>query len=300
MSKLLTALFVVAFSSLALAQEMSLHPAYQVAGAGGKGPANAVSFAYDPVRERILVADRGTNTIIVFSARGQFLFRIGETGGLSAPIGAAALPSGRVFILQEKNPVLKIYDEETPQLDSLNLAAVDSSAKLKITQILADGRGNLYLMDVGRGSILVLDKNLKKAGRFGFSGKGKLQQPVWLAVDPAGKMYVADLSDCPIRVFDPKGKFLACLERNRPAQGRFWRPAGICLDSKNRIWAIDAGAGSIRVFDASGNPLQTIDSTAGGTGRFSFPVQLAVDRYGQLYLLEEGKNVIEVFQIENY
>ncbi len=293
-------LLLLALFSPSLAQEMALRSSFQIAGVPGKGLENPASFCYDPYRERILVANTGAGTVDVFAAGGEFLLRIGEMGGLLAPIGTVALSTGRLVILQEKSSVLKIYDEAAQQLDTFNLAAADSSGKFRFSRIFADGKDNLYFLDVGNGRILVLDKNWKKAAVAGATGRGKLRQPLELALDNAGRIYLADESDCPIRVFDPKGKFLFCLERPAPGKDSYWRPAGICVDSKNRIWAIDAGRAALRVFDANGNLLQVIDSADGGGRNFFFPVQITVDRYGQLYLLEKGKNAIEVFQIENY
>ncbi|HEU4437163.1 MAG TPA: NHL repeat-containing protein [candidate division Zixibacteria bacterium] len=279
---------------------MSLKSSFQITGAPGKGLESPASFAYDFYRERILVANTGANTVDVYTAGGEYLFRIGETGGLSAPLGAAALSSGQVVILQEKSNLLKIYDEGTQQLDTFNLTKSDSTGKTRISRIFADGRDNLYLLDVGSNRILVLDKSWKRTAVAGATGRGRPQRPVDLALDNAGRIYLADESDCPIRVFDPKGRFLSCLEKYSPGWNTRWRPAGICVDSKNRIWAIDEGTSTLRVFDANGNLLQTIDSADGGMRRFFFPVQIILDRYGQLYLLEKGKNTIEVFQIENY
>ncbi|HXF48238.1 MAG TPA: hypothetical protein VNL73_02280 [Verrucomicrobiae bacterium] len=279
---------------------MSLKSSFQITGAPGKGLESPASFAYDFNRERILAANTGANVVDVFTAAGEFLFRIGETELLSAPIGVAALASGQIVILQEKNTILKIYNEDSQRLDTFNLTAVDSTLKVRVSRILADGRDNLYLLDVGNNRILVLDKTWKKTAVAGATGRGKPRRPVDLALDNAGRIYLADESDCPIRVFDPKGRFLSCLEKYSPGRNTRWRPAGVCVDSKNRIWAIDADASTLRVFDANGNLLQTIDSVNEGGRKFFFPEEISIDRYGQLYLLEKGKNSIEVFQIESY
>lgn len=287
-------------ASLTAGQGMSLRSAFSITGAPGKPLQNPTAFFYDAYRERLLVANTGANAVDLFTAGGEFLFRIGETGGLSVPIGASALSSGQIVILQEKSTVLKIYDEAAQQLDTFNLTAVDSSSKIRISRIFADGKDNLYFLDAANRQVLVLDKSWQRKMRVGASGRGKLRQPFDLAVDNAGKLYLTDESDCPIRVFDPKGRFLFCLERQLPAKDRYWRPAGICADSKGRIWALDAGAAAIRVYDPNGNWLQSMDSADNDAYKFFFPVQITVDRYGKLYLLEKGKNAIEVFQIENY
>ena len=284
----------------AAGQEMRLLFDFSIMGAPGKPLQNPAAFRYDLYRERLLVANTGVNAVDLFTVGGEFLYRIGETGGLTAPVDAAALSSGRIIILQDKSNVLKTYDEAVQQLDTFDLATVDSSGKMRISRIFADGKDNLYFLDGVNRQVLVLDKNGQKKMLVGSSGRGKLRFPVDLAVDNAGKIYVTDESNCPMRVFDPKGRFLSCLKEQLSAETSFWRPAGIWVDSKNRIWVIDAGAAALRVFDANGNLLQTMDSADNGVYKFFFPVQISVDRYGRLYLLEKGKNAIEVFQIENY
>jgi DNA-binding beta-propeller fold protein YncE len=300
MKKLSPIFLLLAFLPPALGQEMGLKSSFQITGAAGRGLKNPASFAFDAYREHILVANTGANTIDVYTAGGEFLFRIGETELLSAPIGVAALASGQIVILQEKNTILKIYDEDSQRLDTFNLSAVDSTPKVRVNRIFADGKDNLYLLDDGNNRVLVLDKSWQKTNAVGAAGRGKLRQPVDLTVDNAGKIYVVDEADCPIRVFDSRGKFVSCLEKFLPGKNSHWRPAGVCIDSKNRIWAIDAGASALRAFDASGNLLQIIDAADEGSRNFFFPMQISIDRYGRLYLLQKGTNVIEVFQIENY
>lgn len=300
MRRITAILLLAAFVDPSLAQEMGLKGFFQIAGAPGKRLESPASFAYDSHRERILVANTGANAVDVLTAGGEFLFRIGEAGGLSAPIGAVALPSGQIVILQEKSPVLKIYDEDNQPLDTFNLAAVDSTSKMRIGRIFADGKDNLYLLDGGNNRILVLEKGWQKTTTVGAAGRGKPRQPVDLTVDNAGKIYVVDEADCPVRVFDSRGKFVSCLEKFLPGRNNYWRPAGVCIDSKNRIWAVDAGASALRVFDASGNLLQIINAADEGSRNFFFPMRISIDRYGRLYLLQKGTNAIEVFQIENY
>ncbi len=298
MRKLIHFAILIFLPAVALAQNLSL-TSYSRIGTGAQtGPGNLGSFWYDDFKERIFLVNTGSNLVQVFKNDGQLLFQIGEKGELKLPNSVVCGSSNKIFILEEKSTILKIYNEQTRELDTFNLAQVQPSKKANFTQLYLDKQENLYVVDSGNRKILILDKDLKLVTQVGTEKKARLQITS-VACDNSGKVFVADGLSSGILVFDKKGKFLFNFEKSS-LEDRFWKSQGIFLDLKNRVWAIDGSSAGFRIYDTNGNLLQKIDSADSGSYRFFFPIQIAIDKYGLLYLLQQGKNQIEIFKVENF
>jgi|GEM_PF-3423392 len=301
MRKFLSFSALLILASLTLAQELSLTSSGQITGQKGIRIVNVSSFWLDEVKERIVVANTGANEADVFNLQGELLFRIGDKGELRLPVSVASNSSGKIFILEQKSLILKIYDEQLKQIDTFDLEQASEGKKRLYTQIYEDRFDNLYLVDSKNNQVIVLDKNLKPVTNFGASGRGegRFQQIVSMAVDNSGRILVADALSYPVQVFNQKGKYLYRFEKGIP-ETRNWKPVSVCADLKNRVWAIDASHSNLRIYDANGNLLREIDSADNGQRRFFFPLRAAIDKYGYLYLLEQGINQISIFKIENF
>ena len=141
---------------------------------------------------------------------------------------------------------------------------------------LASGRVRVYNRDLLRSSpepdfVLVEEMRLGQApGRTATAGPGTFSNVVGLAVDEAGRTYVADETDQGIRVFGPQGDFLRRFGRQGEAPGEFqdlrgvaWHPSGVLL-------AMDIGARRVTAFDSLGTVLATAShhEEAGNPGPF--------------------------------
>ncbi len=299
MRKLIHFVILNFLPAVALAQNLSL-TSYSRIGTGAQaGPGKLSSFWYDEFKERILLVNTGSNLVEVFKSNGQFLYRIGEKGELKLPISVACGSNNKIFILEEKSAILKIYQEQTRELDTFNLAQIEPSKKANFTQLYLDKQENLYVVDSGNRKILILNKDLKLVAQVGTEKKGRFQKIASVVCDNSGRIFVADALNSGILVFGKKGKYLFDFEKSS-LEDRFWRPQGIYIDLNNRIWAIDGASAGFRIYDTNGNLLQKIDSADSGSYRFFFPIQIAIDKYGLLYLLQQGKNQIEIFKVENF
>ncbi len=77
-------------------------------------------------------------------------------------------------------------------------------------------------------------------------------EPVAVASDQRGNIYVLDSKNFRIQVFDKDRKFLRSFGRRGQGPGEFGRPECIDLDDSGNIYVGDPGNGRIEVFDPSG------------------------------------------------
>jgi DNA-binding beta-propeller fold protein YncE len=110
------------------------------------------------------------------------------------------------------------------------------------SDILIAPDGAIFVADGHGGDtnarIVKFDKNgkfLKTWGKKG-TGPGEFDAPHGLAMDSAGRLFVADRSNSRIQIFDQEGKFLA-------EWRQFGRPSGVYINKNDIIYVADSTSG---------------------------------------------------------
>ena len=107
------------------------------------------------------------------------------------------------------------------------------------SDVLVVPNGDIFVADGHGGETNARIVKLTKEGKFikawgkKGSGLGEFDTPHGLAMDAAGRLFVADRGNSRIQIFDQNGKFL---EEWR----QFGRPSGIFIDKKNIIYVSDS------------------------------------------------------------
>ena len=261
-------------------------------------------FAID-VAGNLYVADKGNNRIRKITPQGEVsTLAGGEKWGFADGQGSAARfnwpndiaidAAGNLYVADERNNRIR---KITPEREVSTLAGSDSIG----------GRGidNSGFVD-GPG----------KSARF--------YQPLGIAIDAAGNLYVADSGNNRIRKVTPAGEVSTLAgggptgvknltdEPNSFADGqgdaaRFNFPVGITIDAVGNLYVVDTGNHRIRKVTPDGK----VSTLAGGIGRgfiegqgswfiggdfvdgegnaarFHRPIGIAIDAAGNLYVVDE-------------
>ena len=179
--------------------------------------------------------------------------------------------------------------------------------------VAVDGAGNLYIAESSDDRVRKVDSTgtittIAGTGRFGFRGDGgpavkaDLFNPSGVAVDGAGNLYIADVSNHRIRKVDSTGTITTIAgtgERGFSGDGgpaveaKLYNPRGVAVDGAGNLYIAESGNERIRKVDSTG----TI-TTIAGTGERGFsgdggpaveaklynPRGVAVDGAGNLYI----------------
>jgi len=180
-----------------------------------------------------------------------------------------------------------------------------------------DGRGNVYVSDRGNhairvvapnGDIRTLAGNGKEGKADGIGAAASFNQPVAVAVDKSGNVYVADRDNHLVRLIDPSGKVSAVVGTGTagftegPAlSAQFNQPYGVALSPDEKILyiadylnhairALDVG--TRRVTTLTGNGKSGFANGKGDQAQFNQPYNVKIDARGRLYVPDQNNHAI--------
>lgn len=116
-----------------------------------------------------------------------------------------------------------------------------------------------------------------------------------VAVDAAGRIYVADRQANEIRVFDAQGDCVRTFGREGEGPGEFRMLAGVVSHPSGLLWAMDAISYRLTAFDSAGSVWATHSLRPSMSA--SFPWRLTVDADGALYWPNPAEHHIVKFGV---
>lgn len=221
--------------------------------------------------------------------------------------------AGRIYWPEPPNPPRFVYEtslrsgdqvkEETTE-DRFRRALVGSAAEVKRVLAkpfdVAARQGMVVVSDTAVQLVHVFDFSRRKLLRFGGGPEGALKKPLGVALDAQGHIYVADVEEQAVFVFDGVGMFL----KKYGEAKMFARPVDVVAsDDGEKIFVLDAGGidsqqHRVVVLNKAGELVQTIGRRGTGEGEFNLPTQIALDSKGHIYVLDAGNFRIQVFTPE--
>ena len=119
----------------------------------------------------------------------------------------------------------------------------------------------VYITDPAHHNVRVYAKGSHKllftcpGEEVGPNGAGRLFSPTNVAIDPDGRIIVADTGGFCVQIFDRDGKHVRKIGQHGDRLGQFARCKGIAADREGRIYVADAATHVIQVFDREGELL---------------------------------------------
>jgi sugar lactone lactonase YvrE len=175
------------------------------------------------------------------------------------------------------------------------------------TSVLVAPNGDIFVADghggPGTGAttsrIVKFDRNGKFIKTFGTLGHspGQLYHPHSLAMDSAGRLYVADRSNFRIAIFDQDGNWIE-------AWYQFGRPSGVYIDKDDMIYVGDSESNAVQDHDGweRGIRIGSVkdgkvryfipDTRRGKVSNGSGPEGVTVDDQGNVYAAEVGQQEV--------
>lgn len=210
----------------------------------------------------VYIVDQGNNRIQVFSASGTFVRSWGVFGNSSGSFNSpSAIAIGKTHILVSDtgNNRIQIFDKLGRFVESIGSFGSGDQQFNEPTGIAANpSDGSLYVADTHNNRIHKMQQSIAPGGSrtWGAYGSypGQFAEPIGLAFGK-DELYVADLVNHRIQVFDGSGRFRYTFARHplepRQGEGRVHYPIGIGFDSLNdRVAVCESFENRCQVFSS--------------------------------------------------
>lgn len=210
------------------------------------------------------VADTGNNRMQKFDSAGNFLFAFGRPGSgegeFTTPSGVAVDSSDNVYVTDTVNNKLMRFG---PDGKFVKEWTGSDPGFFMPGDIAAGYNGQLYIVDQGRARIVIFDPETEKYSAWGTSGSdaGQFRGVTGIEVSE-GYVFVADLGNNRVQVFDLDGKFVRQWVVE-PWDRYVWNYADIAYDERSdRFYLSNGWRKEVLVYDASGKFLESLKLVA--------------------------------------
>jgi outer membrane protein assembly factor BamB len=212
-----------------------------------------------------------------------------STGGPDHPFYAAGSiafdPDGNVWVMDAGNNRFQIFSPDGEFLEAWD-GAKGGGERFGFAKpnggfdgdITFDAAGNIYVSESGARRVRVFDPERRLIAEWGEhgTGPGQFVEPLGIAVDSEGNVYVVDLQRHDIQKFDGQGNLLAAISTDA-----FDAAVYMAIDAEDTLWvAVDY---SVAAFSSDGELLHTFGSEGTGPGQFEWPIDVAVGADGTIY-----------------
>ena len=233
---------------------------------------------------KIYICDIRAKALVVMDLAKKQTRLIGTTGQsrLERPIAVAAAPDGQLYVADGIHAAIVVYDKNE------RFSRFIPIPKLKPASIAINGN-RLYVVDMGRQSVLVLDVATgKQIGEFGSVGDedGQFRLPVGVSIDTPGNIYVSDMMRCKVQKFSADGKYIGSVGEQGDHAGGFARPKQLAVDEEGIIYVVDAAFQNVQMFNKEMKLLMHFGAAGEFPGAMNLPVGIAVTESGIKYFAD--------------
>ncbi len=228
---------------------------------------------------KLYVSDTVNGTIHIADLRRKTweYFQPTRSGRLRKNIGLAVDDDGTMYVSDTLRGQVVIFNSANKFIGELG-----RPGELKPTAMEIAGN-RLYVADMKGRRVVVYDKTSRAAvesiPRAGVTNESEiLYQPVGLARDSEGRLFVSDAGSFRIQVYRPDGGYLRTIGRQGDSPGDFVRNKCLALDRMNRLYVVDSAPQIVQLFDAQDRLLMYFgDPDSGEEGEMQLPADVFID-----------------------
>jgi tripartite motif-containing protein 71 len=257
----------------------------------------------------IYVTDALNNAVHCFDSAGGHQHSFGEKSEMDGsggyPDGSFLFPftlfidkNDEVYVSDVKRNDIQVFAPDGEFLRKIQVDTGEGAETLRPNglHVLDDGR--LVMTDSGNHRFLITSAAGEIQTAVGGRGDepGQFNFPDELIVTASGEIWIVDVINCRVQIFDLDGKFLRTFGEVGQGAGTFGRPKGIAIDEqRGRVWISESMGNLLQGFTKEGE-IKSILGGADDEWSFASPRGLFL-REGRFYVVNRLHNEVLVFSI---
>lgn len=216
--------------------------------------------------------------------------------GADTPVGIAVTPSGdRIYVAETAGEfAVRVFDAAGNEVGELKPPADTGPEHVPVWIAIDPTNGDVYVTDRPTGSVYVYGSSGEYLREFRPPDAARGWQPLAIAFDAAGGIYVTDLAEAAqvIKQFDRDGGLVRTFGE---ADGLSF-PNGLTVARDGRIYVTDSNNGRLLVYAPTGELVGTVGRGA-GKGNLGLPRGLASDGQGRVFVVDSSGNGVNVYHV---
>ena len=241
----------------------------------------------------LYVADGKVGAVFIINpeTKETTMIKNGKDAGFVLINGLAIDDSDRLFVSDSQAHRVLVFNK-----DHKGEAAITTGLATPAGMAIDNENRLLYVADLGLDQVLVFDADtLEKIRAIGTpdtkhqsNALGDFSKPSSVAVDKDGNVYVTDMLNYRIEIFDADGKFIRAFGKHGDGPGYFAMPKGVAVDADGHIWITDTMQNRVHLFTQEGDLLMYMGSQQGALpGTFSGLQNIYIDNQRNLAFTSE-------------
>lgn len=225
----------------------------------------------------LYVCDTGMSAVHDWDLATGIARRIGTQGEsvLAKPVAVAVDEVGSVYVADTGLAKVVVFDAAGREKRRLSPPERDA---FKPTAVAAAG-GKLYVADIAAHQIDVFATDdgrlITSFGRVG-TGLGEFYFPMGLATDAGGRLFLSDMMNARVQVFDEAQRPVLSMGRPGNRYGDMGKPRHLAVGPDGVVFVADAEFARVHLFNDRGQLLMLIGGSEAETGGTLMPVGVAV------------------------
>lgn len=272
-----------------------------------------VACAVAPVNGLVYMSDSNNSRIQVINFSGDIVSQFGkqgdENGELNMPTGIAVSGHAHdrkgqdtVYVVDSANKRVLVFAADGKFLHYFKQTKFSTPLN-----VATDHHGNIYIVDGATAAINVFDH--AEHFQFSFGGPGTEdglfgKDPMTgdcvggLAVDPAGRIFVADRYNNRIQVFNCQGQFLYNFsELGGCSNDKFNGPSFITISQGGHLYISDSGNSRVLVSSMDGHLMNEMGTNGNQDGNFVLAAGLCLSNDNRrLLVIDSKENRFQIFK----
>jgi len=234
----------------------------------------------------------------IFSIGGEEKNKQESMGGLlKGPMAVTSSPEGKIYVADSGNALIRVFSADGGYLSTFGKGTLNYP--LGISYI----NSKIYVADPNLMTVALFDEDGKELKPL-FSKQrltrsqgrlGEMIRPSGVQQGLDGKLYITDIANHCLVVYNPEGEFLRSIGGEGSGDGYFKYPNALWITGDGKIFVSDSNNRRIQIFDEQGQFIYKMNGSFGATGAFSLPRGITVSDEGIIILVDVFSHKVRAF-----